>query len=163
MTRWLDAAELRVGLGCMRLLADEEQARETIHAAADAGVTVFDTARSYPGNEELLARALRGRAVRIVTKGGMARPDGRWVPDGRAGTLRRDCEASLEALDGLPIDLYLVHAPDSRTPWRTTIRALAKLHDEGLVRRVGVANVNRRQLDEALGGRPRARRRGPGR
>ena len=30
------------------------------------------------------------------------------------------------------------------------MRALARLVDEGLVRRVGVANVNRRQLDEAL-------------
>ena len=100
---------------------------EAIVAAADAGVTVFDTARSYDGNERLLAQTLRGRAVRIVTKGGMARPDGRWVPDGRARTLRADCESSLEALDGLPIDLYLVHAPDPRTPWQTTIRALAKL------------------------------------
>lgn len=114
------------------------------------GVTVFDTARAYPGNEHVLARALRGRDVRIVTKGGMARPDRRWVPDGRARTLRSDCEASLDALDGLPIDLYLVHAPDPRTPWRTTIRALAKLVDDGLVRHVGVANVNRQQLDEAL-------------
>jgi len=149
MTGWLDATELRVGLGCMRL-PDDDGALATIRAAADAGVTVFDTARAYPGNEELLARALHGRAVRIVTKGGMARPEGRWVPDGRAGSLHRDCEASLEALNGLPIDLYLVHAPDSRTPWRTTIRALAKLVDERLVRRVGVANVNRRQLDEAL-------------
>src|SRR5207237_790267 len=88
--------------------------------------------------------------VRIGTKGGMARPDGRWMPDGRARTLRADCEASLLALDGLPIDLYLVHAPDPTTPWRTTMRALAKLLDEGLVRHVGVANVNRRQLDDAL-------------
>jgi predicted kinase len=72
------------------------------------------------------------------------------VPDGRARTLRADCEASLDALDGLPIDLYLVHAPDPRTPWPTTIRALAKLLEDGLVRNVGVANVNRRQLDEAL-------------
>ena len=145
MTGWLAATELRIGLGCMRL-ADEE----VIVAAAEAGVTVFDTARSYDGNERLVARALRGRPVRIVTKGGMARPAGRWVPDGRARTLRADCEASLEALDGLPIDLYLVHAPDPRTPWQTTIRALAKLVDEGLVRHVGVANVNRKQLDEAL-------------
>jgi aryl-alcohol dehydrogenase-like predicted oxidoreductase/predicted kinase len=151
MTGWLDATELRIGLGCMRLPADEELAVATVVAAADAGVTVFDTARAYAGNEELLARALRGRtAVRVVTKGGMARPDGRWVADGRARTLRGDCEASLEALDGLPIDLYLVHAPDPRTPWRTTIRALAKLLDEGLVRNIGVANVNRGQLDEAL-------------
>src|SRR5205823_12035596 len=89
-------------------------------------------------------------AVRIVTKGGMSRTGGGWTPDGRAKVILGDCEASLAALDGLPIDLYLIHAPDPRTPWRTSVRALARLVQEGLVRRVGVANVNRRQLDEAL-------------
>ncbi|MGH3015956.1 MAG: aldo/keto reductase, partial [Gaiellaceae bacterium] len=82
--------------------------------------------------------------------GGMARPAGAWVPDGRAKAIRADCEASHAALGGLPIDLYLVHAPDPGTPWRTSVRALARLVDDGLVRRVGVANVNRAQLDEAL-------------
>jgi aryl-alcohol dehydrogenase-like predicted oxidoreductase/predicted kinase len=135
----------------MRLPDDEELALATIAAAASAGITVFDTARAYEGNEALLAGALREVAgARIVTKGGMSREGGAWVPDGRAKTIRADCEASLEALDGLPIDLYLVHVPDPRTPWRTTLRALAKLVDDGLVRRVGVANVNRPQLDEAL-------------
>jgi aryl-alcohol dehydrogenase-like predicted oxidoreductase len=151
LTGWLDAGELRVGLGCMRL---GELADETIAAAAGAGVTVFDTARAYEGNEALLARALRacGAAdrARIVTKGGMARAGDAWVPDGRAKAIRADSEASVAALDGLPIDLFLLHAPDPRTPWRTSLRALARLADEGLVRRVGVANVNRPQLDEAL-------------
>jgi aryl-alcohol dehydrogenase-like predicted oxidoreductase len=162
---WLDTSELRIGLGCMRLSTDEnrdeELALETIVAAADAGITVFDTAHSYGRdenelghNERLLVRALRScgadARTRVVTKGGMARMGGGWVPDGRAKTIRSDCEASLATLDGLPIDLYLVHAPDQRTPWRTTVRALGRLVDEGLVRRVGVANVNRRQLDEAL-------------
>jgi aryl-alcohol dehydrogenase-like predicted oxidoreductase len=151
-TRWLAAGELRIGLGCMRLPA--ELARETIAAAAEAGINVFDTARAYEDNERLLARALRacgaGETARIVTKGGMARPDGAWVPDGRAKALRADCKASLVVLDGLAIDLYLLHAPDPRTPLRTSVRALARLVDEGLVRRVGLANVNRRQLDEAL-------------
>jgi len=141
----------------MRLPTEEgaEPALETVAAAAGAGVTVFDTARAYSDNERLLARALRrcgaeGRA-RIVTKGGMSRAaGGAWIPDGRAKTLLADCEASLAALDGLAIDLYLVHAPDPRTPWRTSVRALARLADEGLVRRVGVSNVNRTQLDEAL-------------
>src|SRR5262245_22137451 len=149
----------------MRLSTDEDRdervALETIAAAAHAGLRVFDTARAYGlgpdelgHNERLLARALRacGAAgtARIVTKGGMRRDGGGWVPDGRAKAIRADCEASLVALDGLPIDLYLVHAPDPGTPWRTTLRALARLVDEGLVRRVGVANVNRPQLDEAL-------------
>ena len=80
----------------------------------------------------------------------MTRAGGGWITDGRAKAIRADCEASLTALDGLPIDLYLVHAPDPRTPWRTTVRALARLVDDGLVRRVGVSNVNRQQLDEAL-------------
>ncbi|HYK07554.1 MAG TPA: aldo/keto reductase [Gaiellaceae bacterium] len=149
---WLDAAELRIGLGCMRL--PPEAASETIAAAAEAGITVFDTARAYDGNEQLLARALRNcraeKRARVVTKGGMARPGGAWVPDGRAKAIRADCEASLEALDGLPIDLYLLHAPDPRTPLKTSVRALARLVDDGLVRRVGLANVNRGQLDEAL-------------
>jgi aryl-alcohol dehydrogenase-like predicted oxidoreductase len=140
---------------------DEEQALATVAAAAGAGITVFDTARAYGlgedelgHNERLLARALRGCGAdvtaRIVTKGGMARPAGAWVPDGRAKAIRADCEASLEALDGLPIDLYLLHAPDPRTPWRTSVRALTRLLDEGLVSHVGLANVNRGQLDEAL-------------
>ncbi len=155
---WLAPGELRVGLGCMRLPAgsdgDESRAMETVAAAAAAGITVFDTARSYGDNERLLARALEscgaeGRA-RIVTKGGMARPGDAWVPDGRAKAIRADCEASLEALDGLALDLYLLHAPDPRTPWRTSMRALARLVDDGLVRRVGLANVSRGQLDEAL-------------
>ncbi len=140
---------------------DEELAGETIAAAVEAGLTVFDTARAYGRgeaelgrNEQLLAGALRRcgaeRNARIVTKGGMTRAGGGWVPDGRAKAIISDCEASLVALDGLPIDVYLIHSPDPRTPWRTSVRALARLVNEGVVRRVGLSNVNRRQLDEAL-------------
>ena len=140
---------------------DEARALATIAAAAGAGVTVFETARAYGRdetelghNERLLHRALHecgaAAGARIVTKGGMARTGGGWIPDGRAGSIRADCEASLAALGGLAIDLYLLHAPDPRTPWATSLRALRRLVDEGLVPRVGLANVNRRQLDEAL-------------
>ena len=147
---------------------DEERARQTIAAAVAAGVTVFDTAHAYGRdgtelghNERLLAQVLREtgmprggpdphRSPRIVTKGGMIRPSGAWIPDGRAKAILANCDASLAALDGLAIDLYLIHAPDSRTPWRTSVRALARLLDEELVSRVGLSNVNRRQLDEAI-------------
>ena len=158
---WLDPSELRIGLGCMRLPPDEQLARDTILAAASAGVTIFDTAHAYGAdraglghNERLVAGALRvagwHESSRIVTKGGMTRPGGAWVPDGRAKAIAADCEASLAALDGLPIDMYLIHAPDPRTRWRTSVRALARLVDQGMVRRVGLANVTRTQLDEAL-------------
>jgi aryl-alcohol dehydrogenase-like predicted oxidoreductase len=149
----------------MRLSTEPENdvglAIHTIAAAAEAGITVFDTARAYGRDqadmgrgERLLAAALRRSGAtaraRVITKGGMTRPGGAWVPDGRAKRILGDCEASLAALDGVPIDLYLIHAPDPRTPWRTTLRALARLLDEGMVARVGLSNVNRHQLDEAL-------------
>ena len=140
---------------------DPARAEQTIAAALAAGITVFDTAHAYGlgehdlgHNERLLARALTHlpdqAKARIVTKGGMTRAGGAWVPDGRAKAILADCEASLNALDGLPIDLYLIHAPDPRTPWRTSLRALQKLLDDGLVKRVGLSNVNLPQLDEAL-------------
>ena len=148
MKAWLAPDEPRIGLGCMRL---EEDAEATIAAAVESGITIFDTARAYEGSEALLAGALRGvGGARVVTKGGMARPDGAWIPDGRAKSIRADCEASLQALDGLSIDLYVLHAPDPRTPWSTSLRALAKLLDDGLVARIGVCNVTRAQLDEAV-------------
>jgi aryl-alcohol dehydrogenase-like predicted oxidoreductase/predicted kinase len=156
--------ELRVALGCMRLSTDDDRDEErglaTLRAALDAGIRVFDTAHAYARddselghNERLLARVVRERGrsgIRVVTKGGMRRPLGGWEPDGRARALRRDCEASLEALGGIPIDLYLLHAPDPRVAWRTSVRALAQLLEAGLVRSIGVCNVSRRQLDEAL-------------
>jgi aryl-alcohol dehydrogenase-like predicted oxidoreductase/predicted kinase len=149
----------------MRMSTDEDRdvqlAGETIAAAVEEGVTLFDTARAYGRgeaelghNERLIAGALRTldtpRGARIVTKGGMTRVGGGWVPDGRAKTIRSDCEASLVALDGVEIDLYLIHAPDPRTPWRTSVRALGRLVDDGVVSRVGLSNVNRPQLDEAI-------------
>jgi aryl-alcohol dehydrogenase-like predicted oxidoreductase len=140
---------------------DDELALATVAAALASGVTVFDTARAYGRdsselghNERLLARAVHGYGaadtVRIVSKGGMTRAGRGWVPDGRAKAIRQDCEASLAALDGLPIDVYLLHAPDGHTPWGTSVRALARLVSDGLVRRIGLSNVNRAQLDQAL-------------
>ena len=74
---------------------DEARAIATIHAALDAGVRLLDTADAYAGeaaeighNERLIARALdtwtgdRGSVV-VATKGGMTRPNGLWVTDGR--------------------------------------------------------------------------------
>src|SRR5919206_44060 len=102
---------------------------------------------STPGSS---SSSWTSRGVRPPVNGrAMRSPDGGWQPDGRAGTLRADCEASLAALAGRAIDLYLLHAPDPRTPWATSVRALRALLDDGRVRRIGVSNVNRRQLVEA--------------
>jgi aryl-alcohol dehydrogenase-like predicted oxidoreductase len=140
---------------------DETRGIAVLHAAFDAGVTFFDTADAYclddseiGHNERLIARALaswNGERSRIIvaTKGGLTRPEGAWIPDGRARHLRAACEASLRALGADRIDLYQLHAPDPRTPFATSVRALAALMDEGLIERVGLCNVNVGQIEEA--------------
>lgn len=156
---------MRLAMGCMRLSTDpgrdEGRAIEVIHAALDAGFRLFDTADAYGWdatevghNERLLAKALRGWAgdrgdVTIATKGGLVRPEGRWVPDGRASHLRQACEASREALGGGPIDLYQLHAPDPRVPFATSARALGDLVRDGLAREIGLSNVSVKLLEEA--------------
>ena len=153
------------GMGCMRLSTeqdrDETRAIELLHTAFEGGVTFLDTANAYclndddiGHNERLISRALaswsgdRSRIV-VATKGGLTRPNGEWVPNGKARHLRTACEASLRALGVQRIRLYQLHAPDPRTPLSTSVRALNALRNEGLVDRVGLCNVNVSQIEEA--------------
>src|SRR5262245_11771628 len=140
---------------------DEDRALATLHAALEAGVTLLDTADAYAWdegeaghNERLVARALASfgddaSAVRVATKGGLTRPGGAWVGDGRARHLALACERSLRALGRDRIDLYQLHAPDPRTPLATSVRALASLRRDGLVAEIGLSNVTVGQIEEA--------------
>src|SRR5262245_33193679 len=154
-----------VGLGCMRLSTerdrDDRRSLEVLHAALEAGITFLDTTDAYcrddsetGHNERLIAHALaawsgeRSRVI-VATKGRLTRPDGEWLPDGRAKHLTAACEASCRALNVARIDLYQLHAPDPRTPLATSVRALATLKQAGLVTSVGLCNVTVGQLEEA--------------
>src|SRR5262245_22895262 len=135
-----------LGMGCMRLSTesdrDDARAIELLHTAFESGVTFLDTADAYcmddsqtGPNERLIAQALRswnGDRSRIIvaTKGGLTRPGGAWLANGRARHLRAACDASLRALGVERIALYQLHAPDPKTPFATSVRAIASLKDE---------------------------------
>jgi aryl-alcohol dehydrogenase-like predicted oxidoreductase/histidinol phosphatase-like enzyme len=138
----------------------DERAVAVLHAAFDAGITLLDTADAYcldandaGHNERLIARAIatwtgdRSR-IRIATKGGLTRPNGEWVPDGRARHLAAACEASRRALGVDRIHLYQLHAPDPRTPLATSVRALDALKRDGRIESIGLCNVNAGQIEE---------------
>src|SRR5262245_8091022 len=140
---------------------DETAAIAVLHAALDAGVTLFDTADAYcwsdderGHNERLVARALSTwpgdrSTIAVATKGGLTRPAGRWVSNGRAKHLAAAVEDSCRALGVERIDLYQLHAPDPRVPLSTSVRALADLKRQGLIGGVGLCNVTVSQIEEA--------------
>ena len=159
------AERARIALGCMRLSTepDRDEARgvAVLHAAFDAGITLLDTADAYcqdagdtGHNERLIARALATwdgdpSRIRVATKGGLTRPQGAWVPDGRARHLTAACEASRRALGVERIHLYQLHAPDPRVALATSMRALAALKRDGQIESIGLCNVNVGQFEEA--------------
>lgn len=155
----------RVGMGALPLSFDGRPDRATalsvVWTALDAGITLFDTADSYclhagemGHNERLLREALDARGVGaevvVATKAGVARNGRRMEIDARPWYLRRACEASLRALRVESIDLFQLHASDSRVPFAESVGALVDLRAEGKVQAVGLSNVSHSQVEEAM-------------
>ena len=148
-------------LGCMRLSTQgapgEDQALALIQAAAQAGVTLFDSADVYATDEDslhhnhrLLARALEDfPQAQVLTKVGLARPNGRWVPDGRPERLLAQARRAQETLEVERIALLQLHVVDRRVPLEESLDALAQLVSEGTVARIGLCNVSAEQLAQA--------------
>jgi len=144
-----------VGLGCnnfgMRL--DKDASAEVVHAALDAGYTMFDTADSYGrgASEEFLGAALGQRRDEVVIATKFVSPMG----DGpyRRGASRRyaiaACEASLRRLGTDYIDLYYQHRPDPMTPIAETLDVLNDLVHQGKVRYAAVSNYLGWQVADA--------------
>lgn len=130
---------------------DREAALAILRRAVDLGINLIDTADSYGPevSEELIAEALHPypEGLVIATKGGLTRTGaGEWSRDGRPQHLREACEGSLRRLKLDRIDLYQLHAPDSKVPYEDSVGTLKELQDEGKIRHIGVSNVTVAQL-----------------
>ncbi len=133
---------------------DRANALKVLRRAVELGVNFFDTADSYGPHvdEELIAEALHPypKGFVIATKGGLLRPrPGAWDADGRPEHLKKALDGSLKRLKLERIDLYQLHAPDSKVPFADSVGALAEAQRAGKIRHVGVSNVSVKQLEQA--------------
>lgn len=143
------------GLGCNNLgrpgTASEslDGSRAVVHAAIEAGITLFDVADFYgsePGvSETALGMSLTGKRDQVVlaTKFGLPVGTANGRDDGARGSrryIRQSVEASLRRLKTDWIDLYQLHTPDPLTPIDETLSALDDLVRAGLVRYIGHSN-----------------------
>jgi aryl-alcohol dehydrogenase-like predicted oxidoreductase len=148
-----------LGFGCMGLVGwygqrNDDEARATLLAAVDAGITHFDTAASYQlgENEKFVGRTLSAarREIFLATKCGLSRgPDGSALVDNRPETIRSSCDASLARLGTDYIDLFYLHRIDRNVPIEESTGALAELVAAGKIRHAGLSECSVTTLQRA--------------
>jgi aryl-alcohol dehydrogenase-like predicted oxidoreductase len=154
----LGATGLRVSRICLGMMSfgnnsdrpwvlDEDGAEPIVRAAAEGGVTFFDTADVYSaGASEVATGRLLGKLfdrdeVVVATK-----VHGPMTPGENGRGLSRKhilsaIDASLERLDMDYVDLYQIHRWDSRTPIEETMEALNDVVRAGKARYIGASSM----------------------
>jgi aryl-alcohol dehydrogenase-like predicted oxidoreductase len=154
----LVVSEIGFGTGELGFRTDVD-AEASIHAAFDAGVTLFDTADVYGEGraETVLAKALgtRRKDVVIATKWGVpfglafGQIEGEKTHRGASRDyILRAVERSLRHLNSDYIDLYQLHYPDKHTPAEEMVQTLNDLIRQGKIRYYGVSNHRAWQMVE---------------
>ena len=158
----------RLGFGAMRLARsglqgparDRQDALAVLRRAVELGVNHIDTAWFYRAGDlaanDLIREALSPYPENLViaTKvGPLLGPSGRPEGQSDAGGLRELVEQNLTSLGLDRLDLvYLRIGGRGEAPGESIgerFEALAALRREGLIRHLGVSNIDRAQLAEA--------------
>jgi len=154
----LGSTGLRVSRVCLGMMSfgdrssrawvlDEDEAEPIVKAAADGGITFYDTADIYAGGASevvtghLLGKMFRRDDVVVATKVYMS-----MGPGENSGGLSRKhilsgIDASLQRLGMDYVDLYQIHRWDYRTPVEETMEALHDVVRAGKVRYIGASSM----------------------
>ncbi len=142
--QWVEAGEDPFPAGWGKI--DDDESIRAIHAALDAGITLFDTAANYGAghSERVLGQALKGRRSEVViaTKFGHIVDEDRKVVHSDnsriIANVKTDVENSLRRLQTDYIDLYQLHAGDYDPTLALELRSLLEeLVQEGKIRWYG--------------------------
>jgi len=156
----------RIGYGAMQLAGphvwgpprDRTAALAVLREAVALGINHIDTSDFYGPyvTNQLIREALHPypAGMHLVTKIGFLRaPDGAWVPAAAPQQLRDAVHSNLINLGVEALDLVNLRAPGLDGADGSSIGAaldvLAGLQREGLVRHIGLSNVNAAQVAEA--------------
>ena len=158
----------RFGYGAMQLAgpgvlgppADRDGAIAVLREAVSLGITHIDTADVYGPHvtNEIIREALHPYPddLHIVTKVGAVRDaEGNWPPARAPEQLREQVHSNLENLGLEALDVVNLRVGGLMGPEAGAIaepfEALAEIQREGLIKHLGVSNVNAEQVAEAQG------------
>ncbi|WP_064091815.1 aldo/keto reductase [Rossellomorea aquimaris] len=133
-----------VGLGVYKM-KDPAETVQAVQTAIQSGYRSIDTAAIYE-NEESVGQG--------VKESGVSREDlfitsKVWNSDQGYDSTLKAFETSLKKLDMNYLDLYLIHWPVA-DKYNDTWKALERLHNEGLVKSIGVSNFHQHHLEDLM-------------
>jgi len=155
----------RMGYGAMQLAGphvfgppkDRAAAVAVLRAAIELGVDHIDTSDFYGPHltNQIIREALHPYrdGLTIVTKIGFKRgADGSWLPAASSQELRAAVHDNLRNLGLERLDVVNLRAPGLAGPDGSSIAdslgTLVRMQEEGLVRHIGLSNVNAEQIAE---------------
>ncbi|WP_077960506.1 aldo/keto reductase [Ensifer adhaerens] len=146
-----------IGFGCMGLsygygpATERTDAIKLIRTAHELGVTFFDSAEAYTGNEDLVGEALapiRDEVV-IATKFGFLNGDVTQGLDSRPERIRQVAETALKRLRTDRIDLFYQHRVDPNVPIEDVAGAVKDLIAAGKVGHFGMSEAGAASIRRA--------------
>ncbi|KAL2128138.1 hypothetical protein VTI74DRAFT_9619 [Chaetomium olivicolor] len=149
----MSAAGIKIVFGGSRFtdspVDDVEDVRQWLQTLEELGIREIDTAEKYMygSSEELLGKAGAPLAFTISTKQSGGFKD--HQPATQDHVL--ECgKASLQRLQTDSVDIYYLHAPDRRIPWKDTLAGIDALYKQGAFKRFGLSNFRAADIDEVV-------------
>lgn len=156
-----DIPVTRLGFGAMRITGpgiwgepkDVAEAKRVLKRVPELGIDLIDTADSYGPyvSEDLIAEVFAPyKGLVIATKGALTRHGPNiWRVVGRPEYLRQCVLMSLRRLKVERIDLWQLHRIDPQVPRAEQFGVIAEMQKEGLIRHVGLSEVNIEEIQAA--------------
>ena len=136
---------------------DEEESVQLMRYAAEKGINIIDCWMPDPKSRDIIGRAMEGNRENWIVQGhiGSTHQNGQYVRSREMKHVVPAFEDILKRMKTDYIDLGMIHYIDAQEDWDVCmntdyIKYVHKLHDEGVIRHIGLSTHNPRIAKQAV-------------
>ncbi|KAK4129811.1 aflatoxin B1 aldehyde reductase member 3 [Parathielavia appendiculata] len=143
----MSANQIKIVFGSASFVAATEAVvKAWLPAIEEVGIKNINTAQCYGLSEELLGKAGAASKFTIDTK----QDGGFGQKPATKDHVIQSGEQSLQKLKTDAVDVYCLHTPDRRIPWKETLSGANELYKRGAFRRLGLSNFLPHEVEEVI-------------